>query len=71
MAQQATIDPFRNFDEPAAFKDSQERNLRDLTRNFVVEFGADEARIAFDLSADEVRNLLKENLSSKCSVRWM
>ena len=67
----ATNDKFRNFDDPAVYKESQERNLRDPTYNFVVEFGAEDARIAFNVSTDDVSVLLKEKITGKRCVRWM
>jgi hypothetical protein len=66
-----TADKFSNFDDADVYNESLERNLRDATRNFVVEFGADEARIAFNVSTEGVSNLLKAKRSSKLPVRWM
>lgn len=68
---QATVDKFDNFDDAAVYKESLERNLREPTRNFVVEFSVDKARIAFNLSTDDGTNLLKEKPSAKWPVRWM
>ncbi|KAE9376988.1 hypothetical protein N431DRAFT_555275 [Stipitochalara longipes BDJ] len=68
---QATPDTFSDFDNADVYKDSLDHNLRDSTRNFVVEFGADEARIAFNVSTDGVSNLLKKKASSKLPVRWI
>ena len=67
----ATNDKFRNFDDPAVYKESQERNLNAQTYNFVVEFGAEDARIAFNVSTDDVSVLLKEKITGKRCVRWM
>ncbi|KAN0117443.1 hypothetical protein V8E51_003420 [Hyaloscypha variabilis] len=68
---QAASDQFYDFDNADVYKDSLNHNLRDSTRNFVVEFGADEARIAFDFSTEGVSNLLKKKPSSKLPVRWI
>lgn len=68
---QATIELFRDFDNQAVFDECQQLNLREPTLNFVVEFGGHEARIAFDLSADDVTNLLVLPASEKRPVRWM
>ncbi|KAH8783896.1 hypothetical protein BGZ57DRAFT_883933 [Hyaloscypha finlandica] len=68
---QATPDKFLDFDNVDVYKDALERNLRDATRNFVIEFGADEARIAFNYSTEGVSDLLKTKPSSKLPVRWI
>jgi hypothetical protein len=68
---QAASDQFYDFDNADIYEDSLNHNLRNSTRNFVVEFGADEARIAFDFSTEGVSNLLKKKPSSKLPVRWM
>jgi hypothetical protein len=68
---QAAPDKFLDFDDADVYKDTLERNLRDATRNFVIEFGADEARIAFNYSTEGVSDLLKTKPSSKLPVRWM
>jgi hypothetical protein len=68
---QAIPDKFSDFDDADVFNDSLQRNLSDKTINFVVEFGADEARIAFDYSPEGVSSLLKKKPSTKFPVRWM
>jgi hypothetical protein len=68
---QAAPDKFLDFDDADVYKDTLERILRDATRNFVIEFGADEARIAFNYSTEGVSDLLKTKPSSKLPVRWM
>lgn len=68
---QTTADTFSDFDDAAVYKDAVERNLRDVTRNFVVEFGADKARIAFDFSTPGVSKLLDAKRSEELPVRWM
>jgi hypothetical protein len=67
----AATNMFRNFDDPAVYKECLELNLLAPTLNFVVEFGGDEARIAFDLSSEDVTKLLEEKPSAKRPVRWM
>jgi hypothetical protein len=68
---QTTADKFHNFDRAAVYQESLQRNLQEPTRSFVVEFSGDEARIAFNLSTDDVTNVLKEKPSAKWPVRWM
>lgn len=62
---------FRNFDDKTIFDESQNRALTDSTRNFVVEFGKDEANIAFDLDVKDVKALLNANSPQERPVRWM
>jgi hypothetical protein len=71
MTQTTAADKFSNFDEPDVYSESLERNLRDAARNFIVEFGPDEARIAFNVSTEGVSKLLVEKRSLKLPVRWM
>jgi len=68
---QATADTFLDFDDADVYTKCLDLNLRDYTRNFVVQFGANEARIACDVSTEGVSNLLKEPPSSRLPVRWM
>lgn len=68
---QTTPDIFSDFDNADVCSESLERNLRDSTRNFVVEFGAEKARIAFDVSTEGVSSLLKTARSPEFPVRWM
>ncbi|RDW94480.1 hypothetical protein BP5796_00243 [Coleophoma crateriformis] len=62
---------FRNFDDQAVFEDSQERATKETTRNFVVEFGKNEAQVAFDLDANHIADLLKTERSLERPVRWI
>ena len=68
---QDTPDTFLDYDKADVYKQTLDRNLLDSTNNFVVEFGADEARIALNVTTDGVSKLLKEKPSSKLPVRWM
>ncbi|KAK6592992.1 ADP-ribosylation factor 1 [Botrytis cinerea] len=51
---------FADFDQQVIYEDSLDRAGDENTRNFVVEFGKLEARIAFDLNANQVKRLLDE-----------
>jgi tRNA threonylcarbamoyladenosine modification (KEOPS) complex Pcc1 subunit len=68
---QTTTDKFSDFDNADVCNKSLECNLRDSTRNFVVEFGADKARIAFDVSTEDVSSLLETKRSPQLPVRWV
>jgi hypothetical protein len=66
-----TADTFSDFDDAVVYREALDRNQRDVTRNFIVEFGADKARIAFDFSTPGVAELLKATRSQEFPVRWM
>jgi hypothetical protein len=62
---------FENFDTKATYDESLARVLDQKTRNFVIEFGRKEARIAFDLGAEDVKSLLLSASPAERPVRWM
>ncbi len=62
---------FANFDNEQTYNESQKRALNEATRNFVVNFGANEAKIAFDLQADGIRDILYHVAPAERPVRWM
>ncbi|TAQ89005.1 hypothetical protein B7494_g2683 [Chlorociboria aeruginascens] len=63
---------FADFDDEGVYKQSQERVLLESTKNFVVEFGKDEAQIAFDLDAEDVDALLQDTAHQhQRPVRWI
>jgi hypothetical protein len=68
---QTTANEFSDFDNADVCSESLERNVHDSTRNFVVEFGADKARIAFNVSTEGVSSLLDTKRSPELPVRWM
>jgi hypothetical protein len=68
---QTTTNEFSDFDNADVYSESLERNLHDSTRNFVVEFGADKAQIAFNVSPEGVSSLLNAKRSRDLPVRWM
>lgn len=63
--------PFEDFDDQQIYEASKLRALQPNTRNFVVEFGKDDAQIAFDLLPDDVERLLKAERAVERPVRWM
>ncbi|KAI0109554.1 hypothetical protein GGR51DRAFT_511934 [Nemania sp. FL0031] len=63
---------FEDFDDPDVFQKAipHTENLR--SQNFVVEFGPESARIAFDLDASDIEALLKsERDVKKYPIRWI
>lgn len=66
---------FADFDKQVIYEASLERAGNENSQNFVVEFGKLEARIAFDLNADQVEELLDEPSTEaereRPPVRWM
>lgn len=62
---------FADFDDSEIYGQGLAKVLDESTRNFVVEFGKDEAKIAFNLAADDVKGLLETGLSEERPVRWM
>lgn len=62
---------FQNYDRPSEYADSQRLALDPASRNFVVEFGKNEAQIAFNLDVDKLKHLLKTKRSPARPVRWM
>lgn len=63
---------FEDYDNVAVYEKSEELALSASTKNFVVEFGLDEARIAFDLDEERFKSLLHTpQPSDRRPVRWM
>ncbi len=62
---------FSDFDDEKVFADSWECAQRLTTGNFVIEFGKGEAQIAFDLTVQDVKDLLERPASGERPVRWM
>jgi hypothetical protein len=64
---------FLDFDDVVVYKQAQEKVIDHKTRNFVVEFGQKNARIAFDIDHTEFEALLPSNHESRLAmpIRWM
>jgi hypothetical protein len=63
---------FEDFDNADVYTRSKSRALKESTRNFVVEFGKDEAQIAFDMSVEDMQSLLNAPRETEPRpVRWM
>jgi len=65
-------DFFYDFDIADVYDTKLAQAKDENTRNFVVEFGKDEARIAMNLDTQDVQNLLSQtSRQSSRPVRWL
>ncbi len=67
-------DIFNDYDDEEVFHSVQRDALNRNSRNFVLEFGRDEAQIAFDLEPLAFKGLLDEQTRQRelqYPVRWM
>ncbi|KAG9245642.1 hypothetical protein BJ878DRAFT_418765 [Calycina marina] len=62
---------FEDFDDQEVYNKSQLLALTDATRNFVIEFGKEEAHIAFNLDDGDVKALLEKVPEVEKPVRWI
>lgn len=62
---------FADFDDKAVYEESKKHVLHPNTTNFVVEFGKEEAQIAYNVTADNVSELLTSERVPGRPVRWM
>jgi hypothetical protein len=62
---------FADYDDAEVYKNSEEQALNALTRNFVVEFGLNKARIAFDLDEGPFKSLLDTPQPFERPIRWV
>lgn len=62
---------FADYDDGEVYAASNEKALSAATGNFVVEFGVNEARIAFDQEEGQLREFLDTPQSPDRPVRWM
>ncbi|KAI1826464.1 hypothetical protein F4861DRAFT_545994 [Xylaria intraflava] len=63
---------FEDFDLDDVFERTKQHVAGHLSQNFVVEFGFERARIAFDLDADELKELLEgERDVHNYPIRWI
>ncbi|OTA52831.1 hypothetical protein K449DRAFT_390679 [Hypoxylon sp. EC38] len=65
--------PFEDFDLEEVFKKAEFHVIDQASKNFVVEFGYERARIAFDLGIDDMKELLDQNPDEKelYPIRWI
>ncbi|KAI0838975.1 hypothetical protein F5Y06DRAFT_36588 [Hypoxylon sp. FL0890] len=63
---------FEDFDLDEVFKRAELHVTDERSTNFVVEFGYERARIAFDLGIDDMKELLDQNPDEKdYPIRWI
>ncbi|XXG99066.1 hypothetical protein Hte_005400 [Hypoxylon texense] len=64
---------FQDFDLEEVFKRAAAHVEHEDSKNFVVEFGFERARIAFDLGLDDVRELFNQDADDQKDypVRWI
>ena len=65
---------FEDYDDTAVYDKIQGWLQNPQARNFVVEFGQNEAKIAYDLDSAEFERLIKQDDPPKSAdrpVRWM
>jgi hypothetical protein len=65
---------FENYDDPIVYNAIQGQLCDADAQNFVVEFGADEAKIAFNLDTPKFEQLMKHDNPPREKtkpVRWM
>ena len=62
---------FADFDNEHVFNASQRWAFDQTTKNFVIEFGLNEAQIAFDLSEGQFREFLEDGAPEQRPIRWM
>ncbi|KAI1410767.1 hypothetical protein F5Y13DRAFT_166759 [Hypoxylon sp. FL1857] len=63
--------PFEDFDLDEVFKKAELYVTNRESKNFVVEFGYERARIAFDLGPEDVKELLGQNPEEDYPIRWI
>lgn len=66
-------DLFRDYDDKAVFDEFEREAGSEKCQNFVVEFGADSARVARDLEEDDIRSILDAGSPPGDGnlIRWM
>lgn len=63
---------FEDFDLEEVFRKATPHAESPDSRNFVVEFGPEHARIAFDVDSKNIERLLKSERDAKnYPIRWM
>ncbi|CAG8960332.1 hypothetical protein HYFRA_00012406 [Hymenoscyphus fraxineus] len=62
---------FENYDDPDIYAECQKKVLDIASQNFVIEFGRDEAQIAFNLEEDDFNKLLTDPRPQQRPIRWI
>ena len=71
VASQTPDIEFRDLDDKLVFEEAQHLATAMACKNFVVEFGADRARIAYDLNRDQFEALLARPRDEQYPIRWV
>ncbi|RAO65574.1 uncharacterized protein BHQ10_001586 [Talaromyces amestolkiae] len=62
---------FTNIDDAHNFRQCQQKLLTSTTRNFVLDFGDQDAWCGFDLEKDEFMSLMKDQRPKMFGTRWI
>jgi hypothetical protein len=62
---------FKNFDDPEIFRNFEQKIRNYNTRNFVINFGDDEAYCAVNLSGNNFTSLLRTPRTAALHTRWI
>lgn len=71
VAVSAGISSFEDLDDPTVLKHSMRALASSTGRNFVLDFGDQEAWVAFDLTVDAIQSLLKTDRPAALNTRWI
>lgn len=66
------FDKFEDFDDESVFKETEREAGSESCKNFVVEFGSRQARVARDLEEDDFKLILEDDTRGEgYPIRWM
>ncbi|OTB01525.1 hypothetical protein M426DRAFT_323410 [Hypoxylon sp. CI-4A] len=64
-------DAFHDFDKDDIYQMAEDHVTNENSKNFVVEFAHEKARIAFDLTKENIDELLARNPDDSYPIRWI
>jgi len=67
----STLNHFVDLDDLEVYEGIATKVCNVTTKNFVVDFGKDDAKIAYDLSTQSFDEALKEERLAERPIRWM
>lgn len=62
---------FHNYDKQEIYDECKLKAIDISTKNFVIDFGKEEAKIAFDLEEKDFDKILTESRPEQRPIRWM
>lgn len=62
---------FQDYDDAKVYAEAQSSAVDPKTKNFVLEFGGEKARILFDVDEKGFTKLLSDSREPTTPVRWM